>query len=100
MISGSVWPNALQTLTAAGFQIFPVTVSTLAQAIKDYKASQLQTITQINPVHAGMGRRNRMVVRNDTNMTTPISKQDPMKNEHELQKLKNKLKQSLNNRKL
>jgi len=55
VITGSVGPNAHQTLTAAGIQIFQTGAATVAQAINAYKKGQLQPITQIGPSHAGMG---------------------------------------------
>jgi len=55
VITGSVGPNAHQTLTAAGIQIFQAGAATVALAIDAYKKGQLQPITQIGPSHAGTG---------------------------------------------
>ena len=55
IITGSVGPNAHQTLTAAGIQIFQSVSGTVAQMIDAFKKGQLQPITQIGPAHAGMG---------------------------------------------
>jgi len=55
VITGSVGPNAFQTLTAAGIQIFQSPKGTVKQAVEAYKNGQLQPITQFGPAHAGMG---------------------------------------------
>ncbi len=55
IITGSVGPNAHQTLTAAGIQIFQAFSGTVAQVIDAYKNGQLQSVTQIGPAHAGTG---------------------------------------------
>jgi predicted Fe-Mo cluster-binding NifX family protein len=55
IVTGSVGPNAHQTLTAAGIQIFQAFSGTVAQMIEAYKMGQLQPITQIGPAHAGTG---------------------------------------------
>ncbi len=55
VITGSVGPNAFQTLTAAGIKIFQSTGGTVELAVKAYKNGQLQPITQFGPAHAGMG---------------------------------------------
>lgn len=60
IITGSVGPNAYQTLTAAGIQIFQSVAGTVAQMIDAFKKGQLQPITQIGPAHAGMGGRGGM----------------------------------------
>ena len=55
VITGNLGPNAYQTLTAAGIQLFQAGAVTVAQAIESYKKGQLQPITQMGPAHAGMG---------------------------------------------
>ena len=55
LITGSVGPNAHQTLTAAGVQIYQTGTGTVAQAIDAFNKKQLHPITQIGPSHAGMG---------------------------------------------
>jgi len=55
VITGSVGPNAFQTLTAAGIQIFQSPKGTVKQAVEAYKNGQLQPITRFGPAHAGMG---------------------------------------------
>ncbi len=55
VITGSVGPNAFQTLTAAGIQIFQSPGGTVQQAIEAYKNGQLQPVTNFGPAHAGMG---------------------------------------------
>ena len=55
VITGSVGPNAFQTLTAAGIQIFQSPGGTVEQAVEAYKKGQLQPVTQFGPAHAGMG---------------------------------------------
>jgi len=56
VITGQVGPNAHQTLTAAGIQIFHSDNITVEQAIDAYKKGELKPITQIGPAHGGMGR--------------------------------------------
>lgn len=53
VITGSVGPNAFQTLTAAGIQIFQSPGGTVQQAVDAYKDGQLQPVTQFGPAHAG-----------------------------------------------
>jgi predicted Fe-Mo cluster-binding NifX family protein len=55
VITGNVGPNAQQTLTAAGFQIFHAGNISVAQAVEDFKAGKLQQIIQSGPAHGGMG---------------------------------------------
>ena len=55
VITGSVGPNAFQTLTAAGIQIFQSPSGTVQQAVEAYKNGSLQPVTQFGPAHAGMG---------------------------------------------
>ncbi len=55
VITGSVGPNAFQTLQAAGVQIFQSPGGTVQQAIDAYKKGQLQPVSQFGPAHAGMG---------------------------------------------
>ena len=55
IITGSVGPNAHQTLSAAGIQIFQSSGGTVAQAIDAYKNGQLKPLTQAGPAHAGTG---------------------------------------------
>lgn len=55
VITGNLGPNAYQTLTAAGIQLFQAGAVTVAQAIDAYNKGQLQPITQMGPAHAGMG---------------------------------------------
>lgn len=54
IITGNVGPNAHQTLSAAGIQIFQSSGGTVAQAIETYKNKQLQSLTHAGPAHAGM----------------------------------------------
>lgn len=56
VITGSVGPNAYQTLTAAGIKIFQSPGGTVEQAVDAYKKGQLQPVTQFGPAHAGMGK--------------------------------------------
>ena len=56
IITGSVGPNAYQTLSAAGIQIYQSKECTVAQAIDAYKNGKLQQVTQAGPAHAGAGR--------------------------------------------
>jgi predicted Fe-Mo cluster-binding NifX family protein len=55
VITGSVGPNAFQTLTAAGIQIFQSPGGTVQQAVDAYKNGRLQPVTNFGPAHAGMG---------------------------------------------
>ena len=55
IITGSVGPNAYQTLSAAGIQIFQTSGGTVAQVIDAYKNGQLQPLAQVGPAHAGTG---------------------------------------------
>jgi len=55
VITGSVGPNAFQTLTAAGIKIFQSPRGTVEQAVEAYKNGKLQPVTQFGPAHAGMG---------------------------------------------
>jgi len=55
VITGQVGPNAQQTLTAAGIQIFHAGNVSVADAVADFKAGKLQTIVQSAPAHGGMG---------------------------------------------
>lgn len=57
VITGSVGPNAFQTLTAAGINIFQSPGGTVQQAVDAYKNRQLQPVTQFGPAHAGFGIR-------------------------------------------
>lgn len=53
VITGSVGPNAFQTLTAAGIQIFQSPGGTVQQAIEAYKNGELQHLTHAGPAHGG-----------------------------------------------
>lgn len=53
VITGSVGPNAFQTLTAAGINIFQSPGGTVHQAVEAYKNGQLQQLTQVGPAHSG-----------------------------------------------
>jgi len=55
VITGSVGPNAFQTLTAAGINIFQSPGGTVQQAVDAYKKGQLQPVSNFGPAHAGMG---------------------------------------------
>jgi len=55
IITGSVGPNAYQTLSAAGIQIFQTSGGTVAQVIDAYKNGQLQPLIRAGPAHAGTG---------------------------------------------
>ena len=56
VLTGSCGPNAFQTLQAAGVKVIVGVAGTVQDAIKKYKAGQLQPITQPNvPPHYGMG---------------------------------------------
>ncbi len=96
VITGSVGPNAFQTLTAAGIQIFQSPVGTVAQAIEAYKSSRLQPITQFGPAYAGMGMDGSMGmgrgVRTDFNLQSQLAA--PKIKEQELQTLKAQAEQS------
>ncbi len=68
VITGSVGPNAFQTLTAAGIQIFQSPSGTVEQAVEAYKKGQLQPVTQFGPAHAGMGMGGGMGMGRGTGM--------------------------------
>jgi predicted Fe-Mo cluster-binding NifX family protein len=55
VITGSVGPNAFQTLTAAGIKIFQSRGGTVEQVIEAFQNGQLPPVTQFGPAHAGMG---------------------------------------------
>lgn len=57
VITGQVGPNAHQTLTAAGIQIFHSDSITVEQAVEAYNKGQLQQITQSAPAHGGMSMK-------------------------------------------
>ena len=56
LITGQVGPNAFQTLSAAGIQLYTSQHQTVAQAIDAFKAGQLKQIAEAGIPHAGMGR--------------------------------------------
>ncbi|UCE06804.1 MAG: DUF5320 family protein [bacterium] len=102
VITGSVGPNAYQTLTAAGIQIFQTLGGTVAQTIDAYKNRQLQHITQVGPAHGGMGMGGGMGTGRGIGMGRSLSRGmgggagftpqsppvDPMTKEQEIQNLK------------
>ncbi|MBD3289593.1 dinitrogenase iron-molybdenum cofactor biosynthesis protein [candidate division KSB1 bacterium] len=55
VITGSVGPNAHQTLSAAGIEMYQSAGGTVAQTIDDYKSAKLKPISEIGPAHRGMG---------------------------------------------
>lgn len=55
IITGQVGPNAFQTLSAIGIQIYQATGGNVAQAVEAFKNGKLQLITQMGPAHAGTG---------------------------------------------
>jgi len=102
VITGSVGPNAFQTLTAAGIQIFQSPGGTVAQAIEAYISGRLQPVTQFGPAHAGMGMGGGMGMGRGigmgrgsgrgmgagTGFNPPIQSAAPKSKEQELQELK------------
>ncbi len=56
VISGSVGPNAFQTLSAAGIPMYQAPAGTVRQVLDAFKANQVVPISQPGPGHGGMGR--------------------------------------------
>jgi len=54
LITGSVGPNAMQTLSAASIKIFQATQGTVEAAVTALKNNALPEISQAGPAHAGM----------------------------------------------
>lgn len=54
LITGSVGPNAMQTLSAANIKIFQATQGTVEAAVTALKNNALPEISQAGPAHAGM----------------------------------------------
>ena len=56
VITGHVGPNAVQTLTAAGIEIFAKQQGTIEEAVEKYKGDHLKSTTQFTVGrHFGMG---------------------------------------------
>ncbi len=88
VITGSVGPNAFQTLTAAGIQIFQSPGGTVQQTIDAYKKGQLQPVSQFGPAHAGMGMGRGMGMGAGAGFNPPTPPAAPKTKEQELQELK------------
>ena len=90
VITVSVGPNAFQTLTAAGIQIFQSLGGTVEQAIEAYKKEQLQPVTQFGPAHAGMGKGRGMGRGMEAGAGFNLQSQSPAPNskDQEIQELK------------
>lgn len=57
LITGSIGPNALQTLSAAGIDVYQQLGGSVREAIEQFKQGGLQKITSPSAQpHAGMGR--------------------------------------------
>jgi predicted Fe-Mo cluster-binding NifX family protein len=54
LITGSVGPNAMQTLTAANIKIFQANQGTVEAAVTALKNNTLSEVIQAGPAHAGM----------------------------------------------
>ncbi len=55
VITGSVGPNAHQTLSAAGIKMYQSGRGTVAEVVSAYKEGKLNPIDEIGPAHRGMG---------------------------------------------
>jgi predicted Fe-Mo cluster-binding NifX family protein len=102
VITGSVGPNAFQTLTTAGIKIFQSSGGTVEQAVEAYKNRQLQPVTQFGPAHAGMGMGGGMGMRRGmgrgmgagAGFNPPPPPTAPKRKEQEIQELKAQAKQA------
>jgi len=57
LITGNIGPNALQTLSAAGIDIYKHLGGSVIEAVEQFKQGDLQKITSPSaPQHAGMGQ--------------------------------------------
>ena len=57
LITGNIGPNALQTLSAAGIDVYQQLKGTVREAAEQFKRGGLQKITSPSvPPHAGMGQ--------------------------------------------
>jgi predicted Fe-Mo cluster-binding NifX family protein len=57
LITGNVGPNALQTLSAAGIDVYQHIGGSVRESVEQFKRGDLQKITSPSaPPHAGMGR--------------------------------------------
>lgn len=56
VITGSVGPNAFQTLQAAGIKMYHAKGATVKEVFDAYKTDQLTEITQMGSAHAGIGQ--------------------------------------------
>jgi predicted Fe-Mo cluster-binding NifX family protein len=60
LITGNIGPNALQTLSAAGIDVYHQLGGSVKEAAEQFKQGRLQKITSPSaPPHAGMGRGQR-----------------------------------------
>ncbi|MGA9097907.1 MAG: NifB/NifX family molybdenum-iron cluster-binding protein [Methanotrichaceae archaeon] len=57
LITGNIGPNALQTLSKAGIDVYKNLGGSVREAVEQFKREGLQKITSPSaPLHAGMGR--------------------------------------------